>query len=101
MSSSTNDGIDSQTLTIIALFGAAVTFVLIVGVQVLFYRMQKTDFQHKVIEPGCADLKAAVTEQRTQLDQYKWVDRDKGRVMIPIERAMDLTVRELQGAKAE
>lgn len=101
MSSSTNDGIDSQTLTIIALFGAAVTFVLIIGVQVLFYRMQKADFQHKVIEAGCADLKAAVTEQHAQLDQYKWVDRDKGRVMIPIERAMDLTVRELKGAKAE
>lgn len=33
-------------------------------------------------------------KQRAHLERYGWVERDAGRVHIPIERAMDLVVRE-------
>jgi hypothetical protein len=36
------------------------------------------------------DLRRFETEQHGQLRGYAWVDRDRGLIRIPIERAMDL-----------
>jgi hypothetical protein len=91
------DNIDAQSVAIVGVFGAVIAFVLIVGVQVLYYRMERTDEYKKVVEPGSIGLKEMVAEQETSLNGYKWVDRDKDVVTIPIDRAMELTVHDLQG----
>lgn len=93
------DDVDSQSLAIVGLFGAIAVFVLIVGVQVLFYRFEKSDMIKKVEAVGYADLQTMQNEHRTALSGYKWVDRQKETVAIPIERAMDLVVRDLQTQK--
>jgi len=38
------------------------------------------------------DLRALRTEKHALLDEYRWIDRDKGIVRIPIERAMALLI---------
>ena len=38
------------------------------------------------------DLAALRAQKRTLLDRYAWIDRDRGLVRIPIERAIDLIV---------
>jgi hypothetical protein len=38
------------------------------------------------------DLAALRTQKRALLNEYRWVDRDKGIVRIPIERAMSLLI---------
>jgi hypothetical protein len=93
------DDVDSQTVAIIGVFAAIVTFALIVGAQVLYYRMQKADEYRKVVAPGSTDLQNVVTEQRAAISTYHWVDKEKGVVAIPIERAMNLVLQQLQTAK--
>ncbi len=92
------DNVDSQSVAIIGIFGAVLAFVLIVGVQVLYYKMEKTDQEKKVVAPGWVSLKEMVVEQRAGIANYRWVDRDKDTVTIPIERAMELVVRDLNGS---
>ena len=41
------------------------------------------------------DLRAA---EATQTTSYAWIDKDKGVVQLPLERAMELTVKQY-GAK--
>jgi hypothetical protein len=43
-----------------------------------------------------ADLNS---ENQKALTQYRWVDKSKGVVGVPIDRAMDLVVAELQSNK--
>lgn len=38
------------------------------------------------------DLAALRTQKRAMLNEYRWIDRDKGIVRIPIERAMALLI---------
>ena len=39
------------------------------------------------------------TENQKVLTQYRWVDKSKGAVGVPIDRAMDLVLVELQSVK--
>jgi hypothetical protein len=41
-----------------------------------------------------ADLKAVLGEEEEVLDSYGWVDKSRGIVRIPIERAMELVAKE-------
>jgi hypothetical protein len=45
------------------------------------------------------NLAALNSENQKVLTQYRWVDRSKGVVGIPIDRAMDLVLVELQSIK--
>ena len=89
------DGIDSRSLMIIGLFGIIVTYVLMVGVQVMFYRMEKADHLRKVVVPGCQDLKEARNGWQLKLNTYRWSDGGHQAAAIPIERAMGQVVGDL------
>ena len=45
-------------------------------------------------EHPIADLKALRDRENAQLNGYGWIDQGKGRVHIPIERAMELMAKE-------
>jgi hypothetical protein len=91
-----DENIDTQRVVLVGIFGALVAFILIVGVQVLFYRMEKADEYLKFVAVKPAERVAVQTEQLQQLRDYRWVDRTNGRAAIPIERAMDLELQTLQ-----
>lgn len=96
MSQFENENIDTQRIVAIGIFGAILAFVLIVGGQVLYYRMEKADETIKFVDAKPAERMAYQAEQRTKISEYKYVDRATDRVKIPIERAMDLELRALQ-----
>jgi hypothetical protein len=48
-----------------------------------------------------AELAAARQRDARRLDEYAWVDRDKGSVRIPIERAMELQAADAKKATAK
>ena len=87
-----NDDIDTQAVTVIGLVGAIITFALIVAVQVLYYRMTREDEERKNTHRP-RPVTTLLAEQRASLARYHWIDKDKGVVAIPIERAMELTVK--------
>src|SRR5437763_3981031 len=59
------------------------------------------DFAGPRLEPAPArDIAAFKAEKARKLDRYGWIDRGRGIVQIPIERAMELMVeRRYDGAK--
>ncbi len=48
--------------------------------------------QPRLEESERTQLRDVIEDQDRKLDTYDWVDKDKGIVKIPIERAMDLIV---------
>ncbi len=86
----------------IALLGAAmvITLVLVIaGVQVYFDHVLEQQIFVKQLEPVSADLKALHAREDTDLHQYRYLDRAKGTVRLPIERAMDLVIEEAHAKK--
>lgn len=92
------DDVDATAVATIGIFGAILAFVLIVGAQVLFYRVTKENDFKTQVAVGSTELHQVQTEQRTQINSYRWVDKEKEIVAIPIERAMELELHNLQSA---
>jgi hypothetical protein len=82
---------------VVGALGVILTVVIILALQVLFYRTAQREFVTKVVEVGSEKLRNAESAQREMLEGYRWVDRENGVVALPIERAMELIVEESQG----
>ncbi len=88
----------SSTTLIAGLIGAIGLLVIVVAAQVLFYNVQRYEDERKLygIKPReLADLQAA---QLAQINGYRYVDRQKGIVAIPIDDAIRLYVAEMKTA---
>jgi hypothetical protein len=95
------EDLNTPLIVTIGVLFVILTFVLIILLQAYFYRAQAAEYQRKVIEPRAEGLAGALAEQRTQLESYRWIDREQGIVEIPIERAMELTLREAATADSD
>lgn len=89
------DTLDTPSIVLVGIFSALICFILILGVQVLYFRMERTDAFKKDVAPGSVALKEMVAEQQGSLNAYRWVDRSTNTVAIPLEQAMQLTVRDM------
>lgn len=75
--------------------GILATFVLIIVlIQAYFDYVQTGEYYQKVMEPIAADFLRLRTQEDAELNSYGYVDREKGIVRVPIDRAMQLTVTE-------
>jgi len=95
-----HDDPDAPMTAIIGAIGVFVVFLIIVGLQALFYHVQKEQTREKTYGFAFDQLRTAQSGQLQQLHTYRWVDQTRGVVAIPIDRAMELTVAELQRAAA-
>jgi len=81
----------------IALLGLATIVILIAavfGVQYYYDRLYDEQVYVKVLEPESETLKDLRSRENEQLHSYQYIDREKGTVRIPIERAMQVLVEE-------
>ena len=88
----------SSTTLIAGLIGAIGLLVIVVAAQVLFYNVQRYEDERKLyaVKPReLADLQAA---QLAQINGYRYVDRQKATVAIPIDDAIRLYVAEMKTA---
>lgn len=60
------------------------------------FRLQD-EVERKVSTRPSPELEALRAEEEARLGRYQWVDRKAGIVRIPIERALELTLRERGG----
>ena len=88
------ENLDTGLIVTIGVLLVVLTFVLILLVQGWFYQAQTEEYVRKVIEPRAEELGTAVAEQQAALNEYGVVDQEQGQVAVPIERAMELVVRE-------
>ena len=94
------DEIDTPKLAVIGVVGTIVILLIVFAVQVLYYYWNRQldvaeNVQHK--DQALARYEA---EQQEKLHRTAWIDQKTGKVAIPIERAMELTVRDLGAAAA-
>lgn len=77
-----------------AAVGSLAVLVIVVALQALFYNTQESERTRKVTAVVPEELTRLRATQLEQLNQYRWVDAGHGVVTVPIERAMELTVRD-------
>lgn len=88
----THDGLNVPALATVGLAATVVTFVIIVLLQALYLSLENRR-QSDSTESG--NTASVLAEQRAKLNQYGWIDREKGIAAIPIDRAMSLVAGEL------
>ena len=90
---------DPRALSVlfVGLFGAVAVFLVVVLLQIVFYRMQEMETAKKVLSMAPEELATLRAKQQAQLNGYGWVDEGAGVARIPVERAMELVAGELPG----
>jgi len=90
----------SKTVFIWATLGAIGT-ILLFGVIVwyLYYTTSKGPVTEDIVAQRMETLAEVNATQKELISTYAWVDKENGVVRIPIEHAMDLTIKELKEPK--
>jgi hypothetical protein len=84
----------SATTLIVGAVAVILLAVAIVLLQVLFYRTSEAERWRKVVSQQPEELRQVQAEQLDRLNSYRWIDEQNGVVAIPIDRAMELVVKE-------
>ena len=96
-----DDGDPKWTSTLyVGAVGGFLLIVTVVGLIALFNVMVARETEKKRINVPINSFELYNNTQLRELNSYGWVDREKETVHIPIERAMELTLRDA-GAKSE
>lgn len=93
-SKTNRNDLDTPTIVLIGFLSAILLFVLIIGMQVLYYTFQEAEINAKVISQKPAELTRTLLEQQEKLNAYRWVNEASGTVAIPIHAAMDRVVKD-------
>jgi hypothetical protein len=81
---------DALTTATVGIVGMILVVVVVVFVQGLYESMHDAEFEKKVVAEVPEELRSLRAAQRARLAETGWVDKSKGIVAIPIERAMAL-----------
>jgi hypothetical protein len=95
------EGLNVPAIATVGAVSVALTTAVVIGVQALYYRYAGAEVERKVIEAPTATADSRIAEQEARLARYSWLQRSDGRTTIPIERAMQLIVREHLDAQSE
>jgi len=88
-------GEPNTTLTaLVGVVFAIVLFALVVFLQAFFYRAEEGENARKVVAVAPEELSQLRAQQLETLHSYRFIDPKAGVVAIPIDRAMDLVVRD-------
>ena len=88
-------GEPNTTLTaLVGVVFAIVLFALVVALQALFYRQEVDENGRKVVAVAPEELSRLRAQQLETLHGYRYVDPKAGVVAIPIDRAVELVVRD-------
>ena len=90
---------DAPMTVVVGIVGAILIFVVIVALQALFNRAEEGELARKVVAAAPRDLESVRAEQLERLNGYRWVDRSKGIVSVPIDRAMEKVLAEIRVMK--
>ncbi len=88
---------NTATILVVGLVGFILVFVIVVGLQAMYYHAEDEQNATKVISQAPEELSRLRAEQQELLNTYRWIDPKSGIVGIPIDRAMELVVRESNG----
>ena len=82
-----------------AFFGGAFLFCAFAALVIIVYKasIPEKDAEQIRADARVQKLAALRAEDDAKLNSYRWINKDKGTVQIPIERAMELVLADLKG----
>lgn len=83
-----------KPLFLLTAVAAITVVVLVAGVTVFFNHVEEDAVYDKVLVPPSDSLTALHERENKQLYTYQFIDRAKGAVQLPIDRAMELVIQE-------
>jgi hypothetical protein len=83
----------ASSTVVIGVVGALVLVVIVIALQALYYRAEQAEVVRKVYQAAPEEWSRLRAEQEARLHAYRWVDKQKGVVAVPIDRAIELLVR--------
>ncbi len=83
----------------LVLIGAILVTLIIVSLQAVYYHAQDAEDRRKIVAEAPEELQLLKSEQLDHLNGYRWVSKDSV-AAIPIDIAMEMTARRLNGARA-
>ena len=96
-----HNDLNTIKLATVGLLGALITLAIVLALQVLYYSAANEQFERKVIRATTTQSDTLLAEQAVKLTRYDWLDREKKKVAIPVDRAMELVVKELSATQSE
>jgi hypothetical protein len=88
------DDINTSSVALVGFVGTMVLVAIVIVLQVAYYHVAAALFRQKDLDQPIVELETAIQAQQARLAGYHWIDKPKGVVAIPIDRAMDLVVAE-------
>jgi len=98
-SKKTHGDLNLTLLAVIGVISAVLLLEIVVVVEAYVYHTQEEEIAAKQINNPSWELSQLISQQQAELNSYRWVDREKQRVSIPIDRAIKRYV-ELQAERA-
>ena len=85
---------DATSTLVVGIVGTILLVVTVVFVQGLYEKTNRAELAGKVVREAPAELRLLRVSQLERLETPRWIDKSKGIVAIPIDRAMEIVVRE-------
>ena len=92
------DNLDIHGIVLNVTVFALVTVIVVISLQIVYFVASEQQFRRKVVEVPAAEVEALNRKQSEELRGYRWIDRERGIVSIPIDRAIALVARESSSA---
>jgi len=87
------DETNAPILAILMIATSILTVLTILATIALFYwKSEQVSNQYADENPGIGRI--MVEQQTHELNQYRWVDKEAGKVTLPIEAAQELLIKE-------
>jgi len=96
-----DDDVKTWKIALVGLVGTIAVLIIVLALQVVYFHAVAVQFEEKEVAPPLIELQTAMNRQQEKLLQCQWIDRDQGVVSIPIDRAMELVIREGGGTHAK
>ncbi len=86
------DELKASPIVIVGVVGAVLIFVAIVALTALFLWVEESELAEQNAGQAPSNLRLSENEQQVILTEYRWIDREKGIVRVPIDRAIELVL---------
>jgi hypothetical protein len=93
------EDVNTPLTVLIGILSALLIFVIIVCLQIGYYRMYEDQYYQKVVTQKSDELIQLTADQQERLYSYRWINEASQAVAIPIDVAMDLVVKDEQAKR--
>lgn len=89
------DDVNAPLIALVGIVSAILLFIITIGAQAWIRSFQERENYRKVVSPRDEKLARLEATQMESINAYRMVDTQKGVVAIPIDRAMEIVVKDL------